>query len=403
MRKTVPMAVAGGVLVASLGTFGVNQALAKDVQLVVDGVPTQVKTTSGTVGDVLQSKRISLGERDIVAPAAAEKVADGQLITVRYARPLKLTLDGAPKDLWTTAITVDEALNEIALREESKVSSSRSEPIGRQGIELSVESAKQFMLVSGGESKQVISTGRTVNDALTESGVSTDGDDEVVPAKDATLAEGTTVTVSKHDFKETPKAIETPYKTVRKDSAELPRGEEKVDVKGVTGKIVEVWTEHFVDGKSVENKVTSRRVENEPKDELILVGTGSKASSSSATKSQSSGASGSSGSAGSSGSGTAAGGAPAVGASCQASMYDEPQMTATGEVFNPSAMTAAHKTLPLGSRVKVTNPRNGKTVTVRINDRGPYIAGRCLDLSRASFAAIGDVGAGVMTVVYQPL
>ncbi|MER6510473.1 septal ring lytic transglycosylase RlpA family protein [Nonomuraea sp. NPDC001636] len=88
---------------------------------------------------------------------------------------------------------------------------------------------------------------------------------------------------------------------------------------------------------------------------------------------------------------------------CGASYYGEPQMTASGERFNPSAMTAAHKTLPLGSRVRVTNPRNGSSVTVRINDRGPYVGGRCLDLSRAAFDAIGSLGAGVMTVRYEVL
>ncbi|MEU8317914.1 septal ring lytic transglycosylase RlpA family protein [Nonomuraea sp. NPDC048881] len=88
---------------------------------------------------------------------------------------------------------------------------------------------------------------------------------------------------------------------------------------------------------------------------------------------------------------------------CGASYYGEPQMTASGERFNPSAMTAAHKTLSLGSRVRVTNPRNGSAVTVRINDRGPYVGGRCLDLSRAAFDAIGSLGAGVMTVRYEVL
>jgi len=83
---------------------------------------------------------------------------------------------------------------------------------------------------------------------------------------------------------------------------------------------------------------------------------------------------------------------------CTASFYDEPQMTATGERFNPNAMTAAHKTLPLGSMIDVSNPRTGKVITVRINDRGPYIGGRCLDLSAAAFKALGDPGAGTMTV-----
>ncbi|WP_433241936.1 septal ring lytic transglycosylase RlpA family protein [Streptosporangium sp. CA-135522] len=88
---------------------------------------------------------------------------------------------------------------------------------------------------------------------------------------------------------------------------------------------------------------------------------------------------------------------------CGASFYDEGQMTASGERFNPQAMTAAHKTLPLGSKVRVTNPATGASVTVRINDRGPYVGGRCLDLSKAAFSAIGNTGAGVMRVKYEVL
>ncbi|MEU0564917.1 septal ring lytic transglycosylase RlpA family protein [Nonomuraea sp. NPDC005983] len=88
---------------------------------------------------------------------------------------------------------------------------------------------------------------------------------------------------------------------------------------------------------------------------------------------------------------------------CGASYYDEGQMTASGERFDPSAMTAAHKSLPMGSRVRVTNPSSGESVTVRINDRGPFVGGRCLDLSAAAFKAIGSISAGVMTVRYEVL
>ena len=76
-------------------------------------------------------------------------------------------------------------------------------------------------------------------------------------------------------------------------------------------------------------------------------------------------------------------------------------MTASGERFNPNALTAAHKTLPFGTKVQVTNPANGKSVVVRITDRGPFAGNRCLDLTRAAFASIGNTGAGVMNVNYQ--
>lgn len=68
--------------------------------------------------------------------------------------------------------------------------------------------------------------------------------------------------------------------------------------------------------------------------------------------------------------------------------------TASGERFDPRALTAAHRTLPFGTRVRVTNPANGRSVVVRINDRGPFIRGRTIDLSRGAAERIGLVGPG---------
>ena len=74
------------------------------------------------------------------------------------------------------------------------------------------------------------------------------------------------------------------------------------------------------------------------------------------------------------------------------------KLTASGEVFNQEKFTAAHQTLPWGSRVKVTNLANGKSVDVRINDRGPFGKGRIIDVSRAAARALGMVGQGITTV-----
>ena len=62
--------------------------------------------------------------------------------------------------------------------------------------------------------------------------------------------------------------------------------------------------------------------------------------------------------------------------------------------MNPSALTAAHRSLPFGTRIKVTNKNNGKSVVVRINDRGPFIKGRMLDLSRGAASQLGFVSSG---------
>ncbi len=89
--------------------------------------------------------------------------------------------------------------------------------------------------------------------------------------------------------------------------------------------------------------------------------------------------------------------------SCQAAYYGHAQATASGETFDPTALTAAHKTLPFNTMVRVTNVANGTSVVVRINDRGPYVSGRCLDLSTAAFGSIAKLSAGVAQVKYEVL
>jgi rare lipoprotein A len=81
-----------------------------------------------------------------------------------------------------------------------------------------------------------------------------------------------------------------------------------------------------------------------------------------------------------------------------ASYYWQPQRVASGGWFNPNAMTAAHKTLPFGTKVRVTHASTGRSVTVTINDRGPYIAGRVIDLSSAAAGVIGMKGSGIARV-----
>jgi rare lipoprotein A len=84
-----------------------------------------------------------------------------------------------------------------------------------------------------------------------------------------------------------------------------------------------------------------------------------------------------------------------------ASWYDEAQMTASGERFDKHKLTAAHRTLPLGTLVRVTNQKNGKSVIVRINDRGPYGHGRIIDLSEAAARRLDMIDAGVVPVTLE--
>jgi rare lipoprotein A len=81
-----------------------------------------------------------------------------------------------------------------------------------------------------------------------------------------------------------------------------------------------------------------------------------------------------------------------------ASFYTEGTRTANGEKFDTHELTAAHPTLPFGTRLRVTNVATGRSVTVRVNDRGPYVRGRVVDVSYSAADALGMVGRGVAKV-----
>ncbi len=86
-----------------------------------------------------------------------------------------------------------------------------------------------------------------------------------------------------------------------------------------------------------------------------------------------------------------------------ASWYALHSRTASGEMMNPAKMTAAHKTLPMGVKVRVTDKRSGRSVIVRINDRGPFIKGRVIDLSKAAAHKLGFIHRGHTPVCIEKL
>ena len=85
----------------------------------------------------------------------------------------------------------------------------------------------------------------------------------------------------------------------------------------------------------------------------------------------------------------------------RASWYALTSMTASGERMDPAKLTAAHRNLGFGTKVKVINQNNGRSVVVRINDRGPFIHNRVIDLSKAAANELGFVNAGVTSICYQ--
>ena len=397
MSKVVASAIAGALSLTSAGGLTMVQALDRDtVTFSVDGVSQQAKVKPGTVKQALAQQGITVGPHDDVQPSLDSEIHDGQVITVNYGRRVVVTIDGKKVVRWTTAKNVAEVLAQLNQSDpDNLVSVSRSLDISRAGLSFSMQTAKDVTVTIGGKAQKVTAVG-TVADALKAAKVEVDSSDVVNPGLGTPLADGMKITLTMVDQKSQKRRVAVPFSTKKVEDSSLPKGEIKVITKGVNGINEETWTVVFKDGKKVSEKKVSSKVVNAPVTQVIKVGTKTASSSSPSTRSSSA-----------SHRSTASQSSDPVtsGTTCLASTYGEGDgtaggPTASGETFDPSAFTAASKTLPLGSTIRVTNVSNGRTVTVRINDRGPYVGGRCLDLSTAAMNAIAP-GQGLVTVRYS--
>ena len=397
MSKVVASAIAGALSLTSAGGLTMVQALDRDtVTFSVDGVSQQAKVKPGTVKQALAQRGITVGPHDDVQPSLDSEIHDGQVITVNYGRRVVVTIDGKKVVRWTTAKNVAEVLAQLNQSDpDNLVSVSRSLDISRAGLSFSMQTAKDVTVTIGGKTQKITAVG-TVADALKAAKVEVDSSDAVNPGLGTPLSDGMKITLTMVDQKSQKRRVAVPSSTKKVEDSSLPKGEIKVITKGVNGINEETWTVVFKDGKKVSEKKVSSKVVNAPVTQVVKVGTKTASSSSPSTRSSSA-----------SHRSTASQSSDPVtsGTTCLASTYGEGDgtaggPTASGETFDPSAFTAASKTLPLGSTIRVTNVSNGRTVTVRINDRGPYVGGRCLDLSTAAMNAIAP-GQGLVTVRYS--
>ena len=274
MRKIIPVVAAGATALALAGgTFG-YATLQKDVTLSVDGATTEVSSMSSTVGDVLDSQGITVGEHDVVAPAVDAKVADGSRIAVQYGRQVRVKVDGKPQTLWTTATRVDQALASLDVNTTgAALSTSRSAAIGREGLALDVATMKTVTLDAAGKKQQVRTTARTVADVLKAAKITVDRDDKLSVRPTAAITNGAAFTYTKVDVAKVTKKKDIDYDTVTKRTSKLKKGVTKVDTSGRTGERTLTYREVSHNGKVVSTKKTASKVTDKPRTKVVLVGT----------------------------------------------------------------------------------------------------------------------------------
>jgi uncharacterized protein YabE (DUF348 family) len=328
----------------------------REVSLDVEGVVETVRTYATDARDLLQRRGIDAAKADALMPAT--ELDHGDTVTYRRAKRVEIVLDGERKMVTARGLTVGEALKDLGLVPGTRDHLTPSAQTKlKPGLQIFVRNAIATKLRVDGQLRDVVSSADTVSSLLANAGVAVGADDYVFPSKDAEPKDGMWIRVVRVRRIVDEKSIRVPFRYVTHNDPEMDSGMRRVVQQGAEGLKVQRYSVLLEDGERVNTRLLGETVVRSARDHIVRVGT------------------------------------------------REPKYTGSGSAnsgvaswFEADGLVAAHRTLPLGTVVKVTNVENGKSVSVRINQRGPFVEGRVIDLSDDAFERLAPLGAGTIKV-----
>lgn len=327
--------------------------LDKTVTVVVDGQARTVHTYAHSVSGLLRHTHMTIGEHDTVAPSADAPLTQGSRVEIRRGREVTLRIDGKPRQLWVTALNVDEVFSQIGLRTNGAyVSASRSRPIGLSGLTLDIRLPHRVEIVADGKAHRVTTNAATVKELLTSQHLALAKTDKVSVPLTRYPSEGLVVRITRVRGGLVTESVPIAHSTQRIADSSRYVGQDYYSDNGADGVLVRTYAVTYTNGQITSKVLKTEKVVSKPRTAVLHYGTKPLP----------------------------------YQESCQASWY------------GLSGYGAAHRTLPFGTKVRVVNVANGASVTVTINDRGPYVSGRCIDLDQDAFAQIAPTGSGVANV-----
>ncbi|MFI0262868.1 ubiquitin-like domain-containing protein [Streptomyces sp. NPDC017056] len=270
-RRLLPQALVVAFLAGGTAAFIAHD---KAVRIDVDGEPRTLHTFAGDVGGLLADEDVEIGEHDLVQPAADAELASGDEIVIRYGRPVRLTLDGEHRQVWTTADTVAGALRQFGVRAEgAHLSAARSQRIGRNGIDLDVRTERSVVFVADGREHTVRTNAATVREALDQAGIALHGEDTTSVAPESFPRDGQTVSVLRITGAEKVREVTVPFDTVKKADPTVFKGTETVVQQGHPGVRRLTYEVRTVNGVQQKPKLLGSEIVREPQDRVVHVGT----------------------------------------------------------------------------------------------------------------------------------
>lgn len=263
------------VVMALVATTAGYAAMTKTVTLSVDGSASEIGTLDKTVGEVLESEGISIGDHDIVAPGLDSQINDGTRIAVRFGRPLAISVDGKDKTYWVTATDVDTALDQLGLRYAgAELSASRGSSIGREGLDLEIVTPKTVTVKVGDHkpsNEQVPAL--TVLDALDNLEVKVDKDDKVTPKQGAILQDGDKIVVTRVRTLTRRATVDIDFETIERTDSSMYVDQSRTVRLGLEGSRDVLYRITFENGeRTARTELTSSPI-SEPVEAIVRVGT----------------------------------------------------------------------------------------------------------------------------------
>ncbi|MCL2482070.1 MAG: ubiquitin-like domain-containing protein [Propionibacteriaceae bacterium] len=261
-----------GIMAVSLSGAGLNMAFGQDVTLSVDGSTTTFSIVYGSVSEVLASHDIELNYRDKVTPDLGTPVTNDMMITVEYARPIDLTLDGQDGIYWTYATNVGSVINSLGLGQTAlKLSASLDTEVPRDGMTLNVKTGHNVSVLADGQTQTIHSFG-TVADTLTELGLTWTDDDIISPSLDTALSDGLAISIVRVAQQTVTRQSPIPYDTQNSDDPSAPAGKVTVVTPGVDGVMTQTVVQTTHDGTVVDETVASEDVTLPPVTQVTTTG-----------------------------------------------------------------------------------------------------------------------------------
>uniref|UniRef100_UPI0039BF5DBC transglycosylase family protein n=1 Tax=Lentzea alba TaxID=2714351 RepID=UPI0039BF5DBC len=273
-RRFLKGAVAA-VLVSISGGGVTAMAMDKSVAVDIDGATSTVHSYEGTVGEVLAEEGIVVGEHDALSPSLNAPISDGGKITLDRGRLLKMSVDGQAREDWVRSVTVEEAAKQLGVPTDGAwFSAPGSQDVPLQGMNLEVKTRKNIKLFDGANApREIQTTAVTVDELLKNENLSLGPEDAVANGTEVKLATGAEVYISRTGVTviNVNEPVAPPVE--KTNDPNMNQGQQKVTDPGEAGEQISTYRVTVKNGKEISREKIGGKVTKEPKPKKITVGT----------------------------------------------------------------------------------------------------------------------------------